>query len=55
MVRKSVCKHTLKSEVDNDGDFYVGILVDDHDLPCFKLSVAMCRIHDKLLSNSTPK
>ena len=30
MVRKSVCKHALLSEVDNDGGFFVtvGILVD---------------------------
>ena len=37
MVRKSVCKHVLLSEVDNDGGFFVGILVDD--LPCYKSSV----------------
>ena len=28
MVRQSVCKHAPSSKMDNDGDFYVRVLVD---------------------------
>ena len=29
MVRQSVCMHAPSSKMDNDGDFYVRVLVDD--------------------------
>ena len=39
MIRQSVCKHTLWDEVDIDGGFCIGILVDD--LLCYKLSACV--------------
>ena len=39
MVKQSVCKHALWDDVDNDGGFCVGILVDG--LLYYKLSVCV--------------
>ena len=54
MVRQSVCKHAPLSKMDNDRDFYIGILVDG--LLYCKSSVCVGSMTIiNLLSNSTPQ